>query len=594
MAYDAVLEACDLALAVDAESYLAMELKAQAMIRVDPSSHLEATKLLDVALELVEEGCGEGLSLQARINKERWRQSWFSAAMPTAEDVPSNRKFGLRDARFLLKAIKLYRDDFERVAEEDYYPAVNAVSLMIIAQDLGVREPAMSADEWAAEIERLQAAASKCVKRALDASTDDLASQEARYWALATRAELAIVGAREITCGGPLPDGIREDLDAAVVAAGCRPFLLHSTLEQLCMFVALGFRSTLVGKAITVLEGALGGLRQPPPPMASVHTETAKWFEQLVETLDDESDARNWAKYLKSADCLRVFGSFCLRFEPIEEITTPRGRIIGFEVLGCDSSGRNYPLVRRAAMAAGISAPDFNLALFAFALRTVHALREVLNAGALRRETEGLFFSINLDPDTIAHRSLRCVLDNYFSAKDRHAIPFELNESFPVLPKDLSRSAETAAIREACNNLLALRTVHGFELVFDDSNALRLPSRLRLREACTKSKADFTYTSTIMEICLPQPDAHKVIPMELQRCSVPGRPFVIEGVGDNLWYDFFQKHWPEGCVPTSMQGWSIKIPETWLSAFCPVDEARADMPRGYYLRTEVLDELGLY
>ncbi len=573
MEYHDAIEVCELCMKNYPDSVKARELKAQALGRISPNNFEQAAQLLQEAMRLPSTEKNESASLLARLSKELWRMEWFASE----KTVESTRSLARTKKDELFAAIEGYRTAASK--ENNYYPCVNAVSLMVVAQDLDLVLPEDQAS-WNQTIHELRAIAFPLIEQDINKGGHDA------YWALASRAEFSLLNPSTEKSKISVIDDIRLGIEHA----GPNPFLLDSTTQQFKMFNKLGIGDTnYLHQVLTILNRTRDCLLKPRPPVPET-TGIPEWVNKLLKLAAKTPDYQGeLIQKDKDPLFLNFLGSLRIRFEPIEKIIPgySEGTLLGFEMLAGDALGRTYPMIKEAAQALGMKNEDFYLALFALGLHTANQLSTCLNTS---QRTEKLFFSINLDPLSLQHPLFKPLLREQYSDESKQIIFVELNEDFPVPPKKKLHGfvEERNYIVEQCQALATdLRNLQ-LRLVFDDCNELDLVARLELQELCTKAKVDFKYTSHVMNICWNKSNREKTIPRELSRFKALDKPFIIEGIEEDDWYYFLKTpsvvaHWD---TDTSMQGWYIKIHDPNINRyFVPINPG--SKPGGYYLSTGI-------
>jgi tetratricopeptide (TPR) repeat protein len=220
------LSILDRALKVDPDDLKARQLQGIALGR--DKRYAEAREALKRLAD--EHRDGETLGLLARTWKDEWTQIWNAhpsrktAAVAAARDT----------AATLQSAAGAYVEAF-RVAPGDYYPGINALTLGRLWEHLTARPSKLPLDLIAAGV-------GWCVSAALHRKED--------YWALATRAELALVEGRR--------DDALEDYSqaAALAVSNSDWFALDSSSQQLDFLGELQFRPDLVTECAAVIDRA--------------------------------------------------------------------------------------------------------------------------------------------------------------------------------------------------------------------------------------------------------------------------------------------------------------------------------------------------
>jgi len=207
---------------------------------------------------------GETLGLLARTRKDDWRRL-LDAEIEQGVAPPQ----AARDtAPSLLAAASAYVEGF-RAAPVDYYPGINALSLGRLWEHATGRSAKLPLDAIASAL-------GWTIDSALAGAPEDAdraAAARARYWAIASRAELALLRDE--------PDATIEALEeAAALAVEHRlGFELDSTRQQLVLFERLGFRAAIVGEARAVIvraEQQIDALVGARPAAAVAPTEPAR------------------------------------------------------------------------------------------------------------------------------------------------------------------------------------------------------------------------------------------------------------------------------------------------------------------------------
>jgi tetratricopeptide (TPR) repeat protein len=181
---------------------------------------------------------GETLGLLARTWKDEWTQIWNAHPQRKLDPLAAARD----TAGTLHSAATAYAEAF-RAAPGDYYPGINALTLGRLWEHVTGRPSRLPLSliaagvGWCASIE---------VERR---DKDDL------YWALATRAELAVIENRK-------EDAIDDYSEAAAIAVTNRDwFALDSSSQQLDFQGELKFRSEIVAEAALIIDRAEQQLR---------------------------------------------------------------------------------------------------------------------------------------------------------------------------------------------------------------------------------------------------------------------------------------------------------------------------------------------
>ena len=178
---------------------------------------------------------GETLGLLARTWKDEWTQIWNAHPQRKLDPLVSARD----TAATLQSAASAYVEAF-RAAPGEYYPGINALTLGRLWEHVTGRQSRLPLTLVAAGIAWSAAAA---IERDED------------YWALATRAELALIENRK-------DDAIDDYSEAVALAVANRDwFALDSSSQQLDFLGELKFHSEIVAEAAAVIDRAEQQLR---------------------------------------------------------------------------------------------------------------------------------------------------------------------------------------------------------------------------------------------------------------------------------------------------------------------------------------------
>jgi tetratricopeptide (TPR) repeat protein len=179
----------------------------------------------------------ETLGLLARTWKDEWTRLWKAHPQRRLDPLVAARD----TAPTLQSAASAYVDAF-RAATGDYYPGINALTLGRLWEHVTARKSRLPLSLVAGGVGW---SASMAVER----RDNDL------YWALATRAELALIEDRK-------DDAIEDYSEAAALAVTNRDwFALDSSSQPLDFLGELKFRSEIVAEAARVIDRAEQQLR---------------------------------------------------------------------------------------------------------------------------------------------------------------------------------------------------------------------------------------------------------------------------------------------------------------------------------------------
>jgi tetratricopeptide (TPR) repeat protein len=173
---------------------------------------------------------GETLGLLARTWKDEWTRFWNAHPQRKVDPFAAARD----TAAILRSAVEAYFEAF-RTAPADYYPGINAVTLGRLWEHVTGRQSKL-------DLTMVSAGVSWATDCALARSKD--------FWALATRAELALVENHA--------DAAIEDYGAAAALAVTNRdrLALDSSSQQLDFLGELEFRQEIVSKAARIMDRA--------------------------------------------------------------------------------------------------------------------------------------------------------------------------------------------------------------------------------------------------------------------------------------------------------------------------------------------------
>jgi hypothetical protein len=178
---------------------------------------------------------GETLGLLARTWKDEWTQLWKADPRRKTDPLASARD----TAETLHNAASAYVDAF-RAAPADYYPGINALAMGRVWEHVTNGRSKLPLAPIAA---------------GLSWSTSLAVERDKDYWALVTRAELALIENRKA-------NAIEGYSKAAALAVTNRDwFALDSSSQQLDFLGELRFRSDIVVEAAAVIDRAEQQLR---------------------------------------------------------------------------------------------------------------------------------------------------------------------------------------------------------------------------------------------------------------------------------------------------------------------------------------------
>lgn len=222
------LDRIERALALDPDDVRARQIEAIALGRL--RRYAEAREKLRKLAE--ESRSGETLGLLARTWKDEWRQLWeVHPQYATAPGIAANDT-----AATLQSAAAAYCDAF-RIDRADYFPGINALTLGRLWEHVTKRPSKLP-------LTSIGGGVAWCVNAAIESKP------EPDYWALVTRAELALVVDRK-------DDALDGYGEAAALAVAQRDrFALDASKQQLHFLGKLEFRRELVAQAAAIIDRA--------------------------------------------------------------------------------------------------------------------------------------------------------------------------------------------------------------------------------------------------------------------------------------------------------------------------------------------------
>ncbi len=177
---------------------------------------------------------GETLGLLARTWKDEWIRFWNAHPQRKTDPLAAARD----TAATLRSASEAYLEAF-RTAPADYYPGINALTLGRLWEHVTGRQ---STPDLA------------MISAGVAWAADCALARNRNFWALATRAELALV---ENRAGAALDDYSEA---AALAVANRDRFAIDSASQQLHFLGELKFHADIVAKAAPLMDRAKGQL----------------------------------------------------------------------------------------------------------------------------------------------------------------------------------------------------------------------------------------------------------------------------------------------------------------------------------------------
>ncbi|RJO67133.1 MAG: EAL domain-containing protein [Myxococcales bacterium] len=255
-----------------------------------------------------------------------------------------------------------------------------------------------------------------------------------------------------------------------------------------------------------------------------------------------------------------------IKLEPIVPLDpAPRGREIGFELLGCGPTGESYGKCMQALE--GMEAPKEAVKL-AFLLPALLTVRHILGGWSdAWPEAKSLVLSVNLDPETVQSGKLDTLMERCLNGFPHAAnLVFEVSERFQ--PEQVEK---------------LLTVVEGFNLslALDDSDNMKPKVRQRLlaHPRLRFIKHDAMSSRELLKDFGSQPEGTL---SQLATFQKRGRWYVIEGVELVRELNFLRNKWKEHREETFLQGYCLPAAGPWAAKLKPVG-AEPDCPKGYFI-----------
>ena len=227
--------------ALDPDDVRARQLEAIALGRVE--RYADAREAIRVLAETNKDG--ETLGILARTWKDEWQQVWKTHPQRASDPLVAARDTAAALQNAAVAYVEAFRSD-----PANSFPGINALTLGRLWEHVTGRKSKLPLD-------LITAGLGWCTTVAVERDKD--------YWALATRAELALVTNRK-------DEALDDYQEAAALAVTNRDrFALDSTSQQLDFLKTLGFRQDIVDEACPVIDraetqlAALLGPRQVAP-----------------------------------------------------------------------------------------------------------------------------------------------------------------------------------------------------------------------------------------------------------------------------------------------------------------------------------------
>jgi tetratricopeptide (TPR) repeat protein len=220
---------------LDPEDVRARQLEAIALGRVEKYDEAgEALRRLAEEQKALNQPSGETLGLLARTRKDAWRRLWQAQQAQGSDALKAAKDTQASLANVATAYVEAYR-----AAPADYFPGINALTFGRLWEHVAGRKSRLPLD---------------AVAHGLTWSIDCALAAARDYWAVASRAELALVQDETDVA-------LEAFEEAAALAVDTRDrFGLDSTRQQLQFLAALGFRSDKVPGALAAVAGAEGQL----------------------------------------------------------------------------------------------------------------------------------------------------------------------------------------------------------------------------------------------------------------------------------------------------------------------------------------------
>lgn len=250
------------------------------------------------------------------------------------------------------------------------------------------------------------------------------------------------------------------------------------------------------------------------------------------------------------------------KLEPIVQVVpaTPVPLVLGFECLGLGALGENFPeICRRAAC---IDPGLLRLCLAVVSVKTVVSLRsEAIKSGHLG--ARNLIFSINIDPFMLDSPHFKKLLRWYYTDL-AHNVLFEVNET---------------TTKQYLPRLKNLQADFNLRYAADDLNNWHADVRDALIDRVEMTKMDYRSFKEAMSV--RGDDVHRSLDL-LLRHNVRGKPLIVEGIEDEDYLAFLERHWDHRTHGHLYgQGYCLDSRHHWNAAIQPLKAFQ--LPGGSYL-----------
>lgn len=183
----------------------------------------------------------KSITYLGRIYKEMWMVSWINI-----REKNKRLKQAFESYHWLIKSVNTYSKGF-KIDLNDYYPGINAVTLSMLTVFLADKFESKTAPD--PDITRIRATLPHLQSALLFGLDSQISTQgdKADYWSLVSMAELTLLTASSSA-------EVIRSYRKAITASRRNLSYLNSSLEQLKILQALGYRAAYVRPAIRLIE----------------------------------------------------------------------------------------------------------------------------------------------------------------------------------------------------------------------------------------------------------------------------------------------------------------------------------------------------
>ena len=272
------------------------------------------------------------------------------------------------------------------------------------------------------------------------------------------------------------------------------------------------------------------------------------------------------------AQCQRFLGGVSVKLEPMSVILPrePVLQTVGFELLAFSlATGKSFGGIVQDAAAAGVSGELCRFWVMLKAFESIDVLKKIWQQ-KLGSSVDAMCFTVNLDDVLLDSPHLYRFIDRFYNRNIAASTLFEINEHCSV--------AQVAKIQ-------TLITTHGIRAAIDDGDKMQSEVRRDLASHVEMGKLDAFTTLRLLSDGYANPAATID---EIARHRLGGKPYVIEGVENDMYLRFLQANWTAGGKVIA-QGYGIAPSSPFDEALVPVERFGG---HGGYVPAYVVQDCG--